>query len=227
MNARLCGLLYLTLKVAGVFAIGFIRLSLVVPGNAAASAHNILASQTLWRSGFASLILLGVCYVAVALLFYSLFRPFNKTLSLLAACFSLVGVSICVGSALGYFAPLFMLDGSASLKAFDTQQLQAIAILAIRIEAYGYHLSLVFFAAGLLCNAYLMYTSALFPKYLAVLPAIGALSYLLSGFGLFLMPSSELLTSPLILAPGLVAEVLFCLWLIIAGTRTTLQAYIR
>ncbi len=216
---RIGGLLYLVLKIAGIFAIGFVRFSLVNSSDPAGTARNLLASESLWRSAFASLVLLAVCYVAVALIFYVLFRPVSKPIALLAAFFDLVGSSICALSALGYLGALWALGGDAYLKAFDAHQLQALALLSIKAQAYGYHISLIFFGAGSLLLASLMLRSTYFPKALSALPIIGALSYLVSSIAVFVLPNNDVLTSPLVLAPGFFAEVLFSLWLLIVGAK--------
>jgi hypothetical protein len=46
------------------------------------------------RLGFAAGLIAGACYIAVTLFFYYMFKPVNRSLSLLAAIFSLVGCAI-------------------------------------------------------------------------------------------------------------------------------------
>lgn len=87
---------------------------IVVSGDAAATANNILAHQPLFRLGFAAGLIAIVCYIAVTTLFYALFKPVNKILSLLAAFFSLLG---CVTLA---FASLFQLAPWLSWEARST-----------------------------------------------------------------------------------------------------------
>ncbi len=86
-----CGGLYLTGGLAYTFADVSVRGRLIIDGDAAATAHNILAHETLFRLGFAAELLESVCFIAVTLLFYRLFKPVNGSISLLAAFFSLVG----------------------------------------------------------------------------------------------------------------------------------------
>jgi hypothetical protein len=82
--ARIGGILYLIIILAGGSGALFVRGSLVVAGNAAATATNILASRYLWRAGVAGDLVMHVCDVALMLVFYVLLRPVNRNLALLA-----------------------------------------------------------------------------------------------------------------------------------------------
>ena len=93
LKARIAGVFYLLEMLTGGFAL-FVVGRLVVSGDAAATATNILAHQSLFQLGFAANLLGFACYVAVTGLFYDLFKPVNRSLSLLAAFFSLVGCTI-------------------------------------------------------------------------------------------------------------------------------------
>jgi len=95
LTARIAGGLYLTGGLAYTFAEGSVRSRLIVYGDAAATSHNILAHEALFRLGFAAELLESICFIAVTLLFYRLFKPVNGSVSLLAAFFSLGGVHGC------------------------------------------------------------------------------------------------------------------------------------
>src|SRR5580693_4829258 len=92
-RARMTGVVYLVYFLTAVLGEFFHR-GLVVSGDAAATANNILAHQPLFRLGLASGLIATACYIAVTALFYDLFKPVNRSLSLLAAFFSLVGSAI-------------------------------------------------------------------------------------------------------------------------------------
>ena len=98
LKARIAGVIYLICGMAYSFARNDVRGTLVVDGDAAATAHNILAHAPLYRLGFAAEIISAVCYVAVALLLYEILKPVNRSLSLLAAFFSLAGCTIQAGA---------------------------------------------------------------------------------------------------------------------------------
>lgn len=104
-RARITGVVYLFYFLAAVFGEFFLK-GLVVDGDAAATANNILAHQPLFRLGLATGLIATACYVAVTALFYDLFAPVNRRLSLLAAFFSLVGCASLAFASLFQLAPL-------------------------------------------------------------------------------------------------------------------------
>lgn len=214
--ARIGGWLYLIVIVAGGFAELFVRSNLIVSGDATATAKNIMASESLWRLGFAADLINVVCYVAVTLILYVLLRPVNRNLALLAAFFSLMGCAILGIDGLGHFAALLLLGGADYLKAFDPHQLQALALLSLKLHGYGYAVSMVFFGSYCLLLGYLIFRSGYFPKFLGVLLTIGSLGYLTNSFAAFLAPAFE---ATIFLVPGGVAELSLCLWLIAMGVN--------
>src|SRR5438067_8297578 len=113
-KARMAGLFYLLTILTG--GLGFyVGSRFLVSGDAAATATKILANQPLFRFGYAVQLLATVCYVVVTALFYELFKPVSRSLSLLAAFFSLVGCAFSVVSCLLYLGPLVVLRGAQSL----------------------------------------------------------------------------------------------------------------
>ena len=105
LYARIGGLLYLFIIVAGGFAEGFVRSRLIVRGDAAVTANHVLAFQSLWRTAFAGELTLYVCAVSLVLILYVLLRPVNGAIALLAVFFNLVSVSIEAINSLAHFAP--------------------------------------------------------------------------------------------------------------------------
>jgi hypothetical protein len=217
--ARIGGVLYLLIIVVGGFTEGFVRSSLVVSGDAAATARNIMASESLWRITFAGQLAMYVCAVALVLILYTLLRPVNANLALLAAFFNLVSIAIEGINSLAHFAPLLLLGGGDYLKSFEPHQLQAMALLSLQLHEYGFGISLIFFSFTLLLLGYLIFRSGYFPKTLGILLTIGALCYLTNSFALFLAPALEALLFPGILVPAGIAELSLCLWLIVMGVN--------
>ena len=104
-RARITGVVYLFYFLTAVGGELFLK-GLFVDGDAAATANNILAHQPLFRLGLATGLIATACYIAVTALFYDLFKPVNRSLSLLAAFFSLVGCAILAFASLFQLAPL-------------------------------------------------------------------------------------------------------------------------
>lgn len=216
--ARLGGVLYLIIIVAGIFGEVFVRDKLIVSGDATATANNIMASQLLFRSSVAGDLIMLVCSVALALIFYVLLRPVSKNLALLAVFFNLVELAIDAANKLNLFAALFFLGETDYLKAFEPHQLHALAHLSLRLHAYGFGISLVFFGFVCLILGYLIFRSGYFPKTLGVLMTIAGLSYLTNSFVLFLAPTFADKIFP-ILVLAFIGETSFCLWLIVKGVN--------
>jgi len=116
LKARMAGVIAWITTTAGFAAI--VSGSLVVSGDAAATAHNILANETLFRLAIAGDVV-ALLYIAYTLLLYNLFRPVSGSLSLLAALFSLVGCAIGAVNCLLLLAPLVVLGGGHSLRPYS------------------------------------------------------------------------------------------------------------
>src|SRR5271157_3923374 len=125
-RARIAGVFYLlTFVGAGI--------SSVAGGGIAATANGILALPSLFRLGLAADLVVVACYIAVTALFYDLFKPVNRSLSLLAAFFSLVGCAILAFASLFRVAPLVVLGGGQYLSVFKVEQLRALAFLFLEL----------------------------------------------------------------------------------------------
>src|SRR5215469_4813350 len=127
LKARLAGVFYVI--PASVFGQFIVLGRLVVPGNAAATAANILANEPLFWAGFASALIWVACQVVLATLFYDLFKPVNRSISLLAAFFLLMECAVLAFASLFQVAPILVLGGAGYLHVFSAAELQAMALL--------------------------------------------------------------------------------------------------
>jgi hypothetical protein len=216
MLARIGGVLYLIIIVAGIYVEIFVKGKLIVPGDATATANNIAGSELLFRISVAVEQIWLVCAVAVTLILYVLLRPVSRNLALLAAFFNLVSIAVEGVTTLSLFAALVFLGHAGYLKAFEPNQLHTLAYLCLKLYDYGFGVSLVFFGCCLFVYGYLIFRSGYFPKTLGVLLILGSLSYLTNSFALFLAPTFADRIFP-ILALAFIGESSFCLWLIVKG----------
>ena len=214
--ARIGGLAYLFIIIAGAFGELFIRNKLLVQGNAAATANNIAASPLLWRVGIAGDLLMHVCDLIVAIVYYKLLRPINKDLALLAVFFGLIQTAVLVANKMNMVMPL-LLENADYLKAFTAEQLQAWAYLSVKAHGYGFGIGLIFFGFECLIDGWLIIKSGYLPKVLGVMIQIAGLCYLINSFALILAPKLANTISPAILLPPFVGELSICLWLIFKG----------
>ncbi|HEV8383988.1 MAG TPA: DUF4386 domain-containing protein [Candidatus Acidoferrales bacterium] len=217
-KARIAGGLWLMVIVAGMSAF-VIRSPLIVRGDAAATASNILASESLFRLAFAADLIAGVCYLGVTVLLYVLLKPVSRSVSLLAAFFGLAGVAIGSATSLTQLASLVLLGGGQYASAFTTSQLQAMAQASLRLYAQGFNMAMVFFGFQCLLIGCLIARSTFLPRILGVLLAIGGSSYIISSFATFLSPAIGARLTPLIVPAALVGEGSLTLWLLVKGVN--------
>src|SRR5256885_14403005 len=178
-KARFTGAFYLLYVIAGVYAQAVVSDRLVVFRDAATTAANILANQSTYTLGFTIYLIEMACQVATVVLFYQLLKPVSRTGAMLAAAFELIGCGIKIFSRLFYFAPLVVLGGSASyLSVFNKEQLDAIALLLLRINDNGAAIALAFFGFSTLLQGWLIYRSGFLPRWLGVIGIIGGFGWL-------------------------------------------------
>lgn len=221
--ARVAGFGYLIIIASGIFAEFVVRSSLIVPGNATATANNILASQSLFRLGIAGDLVMLIADVVVALALFFLFKEVSKPLALLAAFFRLAQAAVLGANLLNVYVPLLLLSGGGGyLAILEASQLQGLALLFLNAHAYGYALGLVFFGVHCLLLGYLVLKSGFIPRILGGLLALASVGYLADSFARTLLPNyaeHEGVFALVVFAPAFVAELSFCLWLLFKGVR--------
>jgi hypothetical protein len=217
--ARIAGVLYLLNIVGGAFAIGYVQTVLVVPGNAAATAHNIVTHELLYRLGLAVHLVPDVTNVALAVIFYDLFMVVNRRFALMVVFFTLVGTAVESASLLNQFAPLSLLAGGHYASGLPAQQLQALAYLPIDLQGISYSISEVFFGFYALTIGYLVFRSTFIPRAVGVLLAIDGVAYLVYSFSEILAPQFAAHLVPWIQLPILLGEGSLMLWLLVKGVN--------
>jgi hypothetical protein len=210
----MAGALYLVGSVAGVFGILY-GPSLVVPGDAAATARDIVASASLFRLSIASALLCQILFVFVVLVLYQLLKVVNQSMAGLMVIGMLLSIPIAMLNELNNVAALFLVSGTASLNVFTADQLHALVPLFLNLHALGLDISFLVGALWFFPLGYLVFTSGFLPRVLAVLLIINGLAYLIDSFAAVLLPD---LSVNLVMFTGWV-EVVFALWLLIRGVN--------
>jgi hypothetical protein len=216
-NGRMAGLFYLIFILTTVSA-SIVRSRLIVSGDAAATANNIMGSELFFRMGFVTELVSAVFFLLAAWALFVLLKPVNQNLALLFLLLNLGGVAVECINALNLFAALQFLSGANYLNVFQTGQLQAMAMSSLNSYTSGFIIAQIFFSAWLLPLGYLVYKSRFLPKFLGILLILdffGNLSwflqfFLLPGYGILAYPGNVI---------GFIAEISITLWLLIMGVK--------
>jgi len=219
-TARLAGVLYLLIAVLAPFSILYIPSTLIVPGDAATTASNILASDGLFRLGIvvdSVVILLEIALVAVL---YVLLRPVNKMLALVATFARLAMTVVMAVNVFNSLGVLLLSSDAEYLTVFEPGQLHALVLLFLNLHDSGVYIWQVIFSFHLLVLGYLVFKSGYFPRILGILLMVACLGYLMDSFGILFPISGALsIVSSVLLAAGVIGELSFTLWLLIKGVN--------
>lgn len=205
-RARLSGVFEALEGLPAVFGQTIVLGMLVVNGDPAATARNILANEGLYRLGFAIPLLAVGFHVTWALLIYQLFGIVNRTINQLAFYAILVGCAIQAIAAVVYLSPLVVLQA-------DPHQ-AALASVLINMSHLTFDVYLIFFGLWTALVGYLIIRSTFMPRVigvLLVLDGIGWMTYLVPPF------ATSIFTVIAITAG--VAEFSLLLWMLVFGVN--------
>ena len=222
MTARTAGLLYLINGTAGLFSYKIVPGRLIVQGNATTTAHNIVASEMLFRAGIVSELIGAVAFIFLAITLYRLFSGVNRTHASLLVAFILVASSIMFLIVLNEIAALALFHGADSLSVFQKRQLDAQGMLFLYVHDQGVILANIFWGLWLFPFGVLVMRSGFIPRILGVLLIAACFGYVANSLMLLLVPSYgpvvNLVTVFSYILGG-VGEGSTQLWLLIKGVK--------
>lgn len=225
--ARITGVLYLIIIVAGMFG-GLTRESLLVSGDPTATAENIIASEGLFRASILADLVMVLADVAIGIAFYYLLKPVNQGLSLLSAGFRLAQAAALGINLLMLLIVLQFLN--ANVAALGAENAQAQAYVFFNAHGLGYNLALMFFAASILIQGYLVFVSGYFPKLLGVLLIVASAGYLIDNTASFVLPNyaDYADTFQMIVMAAFPVELIMALYLLLKGiNRKGMKSSVR
>jgi hypothetical protein len=217
-NARIAGLLYLTLMSAPLRLI-YIPNTLFVTGNASATASNIAAHEMLFRLGILSDLVTGTGAIFLTLALYRLFKGVDEELArLIVILGSLVLTPIYFLNTLNDVAALILVRGADFLSVFEKPQRDALAMLFLRLHHAGVVANEIFWGLWLLPFGLLVYRSRFLPRVLGVWLIVNCFAYLAVSFTGVLFPQFEQKVSSSVF-PAMLGELAVVAWLLIVGAK--------
>jgi hypothetical protein len=214
-TARLAGFLYVLHIPLAAFGFLYVPSTLIVPGDAAATASNIVASEGLFRSSIVSWLLGQAIFIVLPLVLYKVLKPVNKTYALLMVIFIEIAIPIAFINEVNRLAVLVLLNGADYVKAFPANQLQAQVMFFLDLHAQGIGVAQVFWGLWLFPLGYLIFKSGFLPRILGIVVIIGGFGLLIDSAIFFLFPDTDVRVSTV---TGL-AEIPLGLWLLIKGVN--------
>ena len=216
LYARIVGFSYLLIIGLGLTGQLFIRDALIVAGDGAATASNILQAETIWRLAITGDVLMHALDIPVMICLYLLLKQVHKPLALVSVAFNMAQTAVLVANKLLLLVPLLLLQSADYVAAFDSEHIHAQVMLLARLHNYGFGLGLIFFGFACIGYGLLVFNSSFLPKFLGVLMMMAGASYLINSLTLLLAPSLSGVVFP-ILVLSFLGELTFALWLIIKG----------
>ena len=215
--ARVAGVLYLIIFILGPFAFFLGRTSVVVPGDATATAANVMASESVFRIGMVAESVIVLVEIVLAAILYVLLRPVSQPLSLAAAFARLAEAIVQAVNLLTSVPALLLLAGAGYLTVFEPDQLDALVLLFLDANEFGVPVWGLLFGFHLLLLGYLVYKSGFWPKILGILLLIASIGYLAQSYGHILAPQYDDLLSTVVLVMTIPGELAFTVWLLWKG----------
>ena len=215
---RLAGLLYVLISIVGFFAMGYVPNKLIVHGNAAATANNVAAHETLFRLGIAGALIGQAGFIFVALALYDLLKGVNRRNAALMVILIVVSIPMAILNELNSFAALVLVRGAEFLSLFDKPQRDAMAMLFLNLHGRGFVIAEIFWGLWLFPLALLVHKSRFLPRFLGVWLALAGFAWVILSLTSVLLPQYQ----DKVYAysqPAIVGEIAFMLWLLIRGAK--------
>jgi hypothetical protein len=221
-SARIAGWLYLALVLLGPLPLLIVPNMLYVPGDAAATAHNVATHEALFRAGILDIVIGGVVEILVALALYRLLSGVDRSLAVALAVLGIVSVPIAFVNELNSVGALLFAKGTTFLPAFAPAQREAMVMMFVNLHHYGNVFNAMFWGLWLLPFGILVYRSGFLPRILGVWLVLNCFAYVAQSVTGILWPQ-YVETVANIAFPVQFGEVAIMLWLIIMGARPRLS----
>ncbi|HEY6929983.1 MAG TPA: DUF4386 domain-containing protein [Thermoanaerobaculia bacterium] len=218
--AKIVGFLYLIQMAVAIFGQSFVRDRLIVPGEAAKTAQNIIQHEQLFRLSIAGDLFVYAGVLVLVWAFYLMVRPVNGNLALLALLFRLAETAVLCVATVNSLVVLRLLSGADSLKGLDLGQQQSLVALALSAQGLGMNVGFILLGLGSTIFAYLLLRSRYVPRFLAGWGIFSSMLLVTGTLVILVFPSLRVIGMAY-MGPMGVYEVSLGLWLLIKGIQAT------
>lgn len=218
-TARIAGLLYLLIAITGGFGIMYVPTSIIIPGDATATANNIINSEFIFRLSILSNLISQTLTIFLVLTLSRLFKDVNPKLTKYMVTMVLVAVPISFLNVLNLVAAQILVSGADYLAVFNTDQLNSMAMVFLNLYEHGIAIVGIFWGLWLYPFGMLIIKSKFIPKIIGIFLTIGCFAYLTDSFTALLFPEYKETIAPIIMIPLAVGEFATILWLLIKGIK--------
>jgi hypothetical protein len=220
-TARYAGLLYLIVAVLGFFGHFVVRGSVHVPGDAAATAAHIVDHATLFRLGVLADLVMATVFLFLGMVLYRLFRHVHREVAAALVVFVAIGTGMILLNLVGQYAALRVATDASYASALGRAGSDALALLLVDMQSYGFTITGVLFGLWLLPFGYLAYVSGRFPRPLGVALMVGCACYLADTVAAFLVANPSATFASIVSVPAAIAELWMVGYLLVVGVRRT------
>jgi hypothetical protein len=217
-TARQAGLLYLGLSILAIIGYFYLRPRFVISGDAAATARNILANESLYRVGILIDVTAQLLFILVVVALYRLFRDVDRTQARIMVALVATGIAAQFASFVFNTAPLVFLSGADYVSAFTRPQLETLAYASLSLASKEGQLLTSIWGLWLFPFAVLTMKSGFLPKFLGVLLILSGAAYVV-GFVIGLVAPALVGTVYKIALPLYFGEFIVVLWLAFMGAK--------
>jgi hypothetical protein len=222
--AKVAGVSLLFSMAIVVFANYVLLNPLIVRGNAAETARNIMAHETQFRVALTCFLAYSASVIVLLAALYVILKPVNQGLALVGALFRLVFAMMWLLSTLNMLGALRLLSGASYLQIFEADKLQALARVSVAGTFDDYYIGLPFFGLAATVCAWLWFKSNYIPKGLAVFGVISSAWCVICAFVFLIFPGFAKPVDPYWFdSPMAIFELVLSFWLLFKGIQTRVQ----
>src|SRR5881227_3207945 len=216
--ARIAGAVYLSMVVTGPFSLIYAPTRLIVSGNGAATANNILNHETLFRLWIIGDLWMHVIFICLGVTLYRLLNSVSKPWAVAMIGFVLVSAAVGFLNTLNNIAAFILFRGADFLNAFEQPQRNALGMFFLRLHSQGNFINEIFWGVWLFPFGLLVYRSGFLPRILGIWLIIACFAWVALSITAQFVPSNYNAAFGW-LQPAFFAEMAIMLYFLIRGAN--------